>query len=534
MPAERGRWAWVRPGVALHEVISPDGDPDRLLTRFDCQIVKLQPKVIVGRISTPVGTLYVKRYNVFAWRIAMASLWRLSPAAGAWVGAARLAAHGFAAPDVIAAIEYRRFGVLRRSFFLTREVPDATPADVRWQEILAEPDGRRRRLARRALTRALGDLFRRLHAASVYHNDLKDVNILVTGPPEQPRCVLLDLERIRLPLHLGRGRRVKNLVQLARTLGRRASAADRLRFLVAYLGQADHVARRRWARAVARRTARKERGRRPDPPAAHVPAVSCTVICQNEERLLAHCLESVTWCDEIVVVDGGSTDGTLGIARRFASRILVNPWPGYRAQKQAALDASRGEWVLNVDADERVTPDLATEIRAALAEVPPEVVGFAIPRLVCYLGRWWYRGGWYPRPIVRLVRRTATRWGGVDPHERAEVKGRVARLRWPLLHYTYRDITDHLRSLNKLTSVAAGQPKPPRRIGAGRLVAEPAWRFVRSYLVHRGFVDGVPGLFVAMTGAFYVFLRWAKVWERRRDEEQAGEVPPLDRSQAGF
>ena len=86
MPAERGRWAWVRPGVALHEVISPDGDPDRLLTRFDCQIVKLQPKVIVGRISTPVGTLYVKRYNVFAWRIAVASLWRLSPAAGAWVG----------------------------------------------------------------------------------------------------------------------------------------------------------------------------------------------------------------------------------------------------------------------------------------------------------------------------------------------------------------------------------------------------------------------------------------------------------------
>src|SRR5438552_3249255 len=286
--------------------------------------------------------------------------------------------------------------------------------------------------------------------------------------------------------------------------------------------------------AAPRGTARKEGARRPDPPAAHVPAVSCTVICQNEERLLAHCLESVTWCDEIVVVDGGSTDGTLGIARRFASRILVNPWPGYRAQKQAALDASRGEWVLNVDADERVTPDLATELRAALAEVPAGGVGFAIPRLVCYLGRWWYRGGWYPRPIVRLVRRTATRWGGVDPHERAEVKGRVVRLRWPLLHYTYRDITDHLRSLNKLTSVAAGQPKLPQRIGASRLVAEPAWRFVRSYLVHRGFVDGVPGLFVAMTGAFYVFLRWAKVWERRRDEEQAGEVPPLDRSQAGF
>src|SRR5439155_1639447 len=166
-----------------------------------------------------------------------------------------------------------------------------------------------------------------------------------------------------------------------------------------------------------------------------------------------------------------------------------------------ALDASRGEWVLNVDADERVTPDLTTKIRAALGGVPPEVVGFAIPRRVCYLGRWWYRGGWYPRPIVRLVRRTATRWGGVDPHERAEVKGRVARLRWPLLHYTYRDITAHLRSLNKLTSVAAGQPQLPQRLGARRVVAEPAWRFVRSYLVHRGFVGGGPGLFAPLPRA---------------------------------
>ncbi|TMB14301.1 MAG: hypothetical protein E6J71_21440, partial [Deltaproteobacteria bacterium] len=139
MPAERGRWAWVRPGVALDEAIPPDGDPDRLLTQVDCQIVKLQPKVIVGRTATPLGTLYVKRYNVFAWRSAVASLWRPSPAAGAWIGAARLAAHGFATPEVIAAIEYRHLGVLRRSFFLTREVPDATPADVRWQEILAEP-----------------------------------------------------------------------------------------------------------------------------------------------------------------------------------------------------------------------------------------------------------------------------------------------------------------------------------------------------------------------------------------------------------
>ena len=534
MSAEPGRRVWSRPGLALHEMIPPDGDPDRLLTGVECRIVKFQPKVIVGRTPTAIGMLYVKRYNVHAWRTAVMSLWRPSPAASAWLGAGRLVAHGFATPEVIAAVEYRRFGVLRRSFFLTREVPDAKPADVRWQEILAEPDAERRRRARRVFSRALGDLFRRLHAAGVYHGDLKDVNILVTGSADEPRCVLLDLERVRVPRRLRSGRRVKNLVQLARTLGRQASAADRVRFLKAYLGDADRAARRRWIRAIARQIARKERWRRPGASVARTPSVTCTIICQNEERLLERCLESVAWCEEIVVVDGGSTYGTVGMARRFTGRIVVNSWPGYRAQKQTALDHAHGEWVLNLDADERVTPELAAEIRGALATVPADVAGFAIPRLVCYLGRWWFRGGWYPRPIVRLVRRTATRWGGVDPHERAEVDGRVNRLQWPILHYTYTDITDHLRSLNKLTSVAAGQPKLPTRIGPGRLVAEPAWRFLRSYLVNRGFLDGFPGLFVAMTGAFYVFLRWAKVLERRRDAAQAREGPPLDRSQAGF
>src|SRR5262249_14857670 len=161
------------------------------------------------------------------------------------------------------------------------------------------------------------------------------------------------------------------------------------------------------------------------------------------------------WCDELVVVDGGSTDRTVELVRSFTDRVVYHPWPGYRAQKQFALDAAGGEWVLNVDADERVTPELSAEIRAALATAPARVSGFAVPRLVCYLGRWWYHGGWYPRRVLRVVRRRDARWGGVDPHERAVVDGRVVPLRWPILHYTYRDISDHLRSINKLTAVAA-------------------------------------------------------------------------------
>jgi hypothetical protein len=129
------------------------------------------------------------------------------------------------------------------------------------------------------------------------------------------------------------------------------------------------------------------------------------------------------------------------------------------------------------------------------------------------------------------MRRTATRWGGTDPHERAEVAGRIVRLRWPLLHYTYADISDHLRSVNKLTAVAALQPGGARVVGADRLVVEPAWRFLRAYLVRRGCVEGLPGLFLAATDAFYVFLRWAKVRERlSRDTAGARLDPPRVRS----
>ena len=181
-------------------------------------VVKLQRKVVVGRIGTRLGTVWVKRYNVFAARVALAGAFVPSPASRAWIAASRLAALGFATAEPIAAIEFRRAGMRMRSFLLTRHVAGGVPVDVRWAAIGAEPDRRRRREARTALTLALGDLFRRLHAAGVYHPDLKDANILVTGAPERPACVLLDLEDVRFG-PVGRRRRVKNVVQLARTSG---------------------------------------------------------------------------------------------------------------------------------------------------------------------------------------------------------------------------------------------------------------------------------------------------------------------------
>lgn len=509
--------AWVAPGERLTAAVGPDGDPDRLLTHPHCRVVKFQRKVAVGDIDTPVGTLFVKRYNVHAWRVLFGSFGRPSPARRAFAAAAALAERGFAVPRVVAAVEYRRIGLCMRSFFVTRAVTDAVTADVRWTQLTSGGPDRAPWRARRALARALGTLFRDLHARGVYHADLKDVNILVRGDAEAPELVLLDLERVTVGPTPSTRRRTKNLVQLERTLGRLASRTDRLRILAAYVGSdASRAERRAWATRVLGAAARKERGRRRAAAAVRRDTVSCTVVCQDEAGQIAGCLSSVAWCDEIVVVDGGSRDGTPELARRFTPKVIHHAWPGYRAQKQFALEHSTAEWVLNLDADERVTAELASEIRRALRDVPAPVDGFRIPRLVSYLGRWWYRGGWYPRPVVRLVRRSHTTWGGTDPHDRAEVPGRVVGMRHPILHYTYDDIADHLRSVDKLTAVAATQVAPGRRVGAARLVGEPAWRFVRAFVVKRGALEGLPGLFVAATDAFYTFLRWARVWERER------------------
>ena len=503
---------WLAPGVDPRVAIAPDGDPDRLLTRPETRLVKLQKKVMVGRGPTPVGPLYVKRYTVHAWRVALGSIVTASPARRAFEAARRLAALGFGVPDVVAGVDDRRAGFLRRSFFVTHEVPGAATADRYWRGLAGRPRERRR------FAHALGDLFRRLHAAGVYHNDLKDVNVLVREDAGRLHLVLLDLERVHVGRVPGRRRRIKNLVQLERTLGRTASAAARARLLRAYLGpEAGRQERHAWAAAVLAAAARKER-RRPARGAAPRAAigVACAVVCQDEAAQIGACLDSVDWCDEVVVVDGGSRDATVAIAHQHTSRVLHNSWPGYRAQKQVALEAATQPWVLSLDADERVTPELVSQIRTALASVPDGVDGFAIPRLVPYLGRFWYRGGWWPRPRIRLVRRTRAAWGGVDPHDRLEVRGAVRRLYAPILHYTYPDIAGHLRSVGHLTAVAAAQVAPGRRVGLARLLAEPLWRFVRAGVLRGGLREGTPGFFVSATDAFSVFLRWARVWERAR------------------
>jgi hypothetical protein len=503
-------------GLDLRALLGGGIDPDWALTRSDCEIVKYDGKVWVGRVRTARGRVYIKRYARSLLRIALEVAVVGSPGRRAAATAQRLRTLGFATPEVCAAVDVRRGGVVRKSFFLTYEVEGALTLDRYWGEVQQRADG----TARRVLPRLLGDLFRRLHTLGIYHNDLKDVNILAGGPAGAPTFTLLDLERVtfgRAPL--GRRRCVKNLVQLDRTLGAHASRSDRLRTLVAYLGAGtSRTIWREWVTAVVGAGMRKGAGKRhAGPPVpARVP-VTCAVVCQDEAAKIQACLSGVDWCTEVLVVDGGSRDDTVAIARAMGARVIENPWPGYRLQKQFAFDRASQPWVFSLDADERVTPELGQALQRLVTTLPPSVAGVAIARLVPYLGRWWFRGGWFPRPMPRLVRRDRAAWGGVDPHDRLEVAGPVARLLTPLLHYTYADVTEHVRSVGRLTAAAVRQIPSERRVGTGRLVGEPLWRFLRSFVIKRGACEGTAGLVVAATDAFYVFLRWASVFARQRE-----------------
>jgi len=248
-----------------------------------------------------------------------------------------------------------------------------------------------------------------------------------------------------------------------------------------------------------------------------VPKVSVTIITKNEAADIAAALDSVAWADERIVVDSCSTDETASLARQHGARVAVREWPGYVAQKNHAASLASHDWILSLDADERVTPDLAAEIRSRLQHEPEER-GFSLPRVTFHLGRWIRTTDWYPDHQLRLYDRRAAEWTGRYVHEGVTVNGRVGRLRNELQHYAYRDVAEHMETIDHYTTLAARQMfEQGRRATAVDLVLQPAFAFFRNFILKRGFLDGRVGLTISRMNARYVGLKFSKLRQLHND-----------------
>ena len=244
--------------------------------------------------------------------------------------------------------------------------------------------------------------------------------------------------------------------------------------------------------------------------------LTVTVITHNESRNIAAALESVAWADERIVVDSGSTDDTVAIARRMGARVEIRDWPGYGAQKNHAADLAANDWVLSLDADERVTEDLAQEIRA-LGPVPA-APGYRIPRVAFYLGTWIRSTDWYPDYQLRLYNRRAGRWNARRVHESVVVDGTPGQLRRELQHYPYRDIAHHLATIDRYTTLAAEEwHARGRRTSLPAILVHTELAFARNFILRAGFKDGTAGLITSYLNSYYVFLKLAKLWELSRE-----------------
>jgi hypothetical protein len=273
------------------------------------------------------------------------------------------------------------------------------------------------------------------------------------------------------------------------------------------------------------------------------PKISACVISFNEERNIRACLESLSWCDEIVVVDSYSQDKTATIAEKFGARVLRHEWEGHVAQKNHALDAATGEWVLALDCDERVTPRLRDRILEELEnpDVTRRVDGFYISRKLRYLGRWLGHGGWFPEWRLRLFKRERGRWSGVDPHDTVELEGHSARLEpgaggagagsatgsaasaqstelgsdaAVILHYSFRDLSHQIKVLDRYTGIQAGElDRRGRRVTVLDVTLRPAWRFLWTYVLRGGFLDGAAGFHMAVNHAYAAYMKYARLWE---------------------
>jgi glycosyltransferase involved in cell wall biosynthesis len=240
-------------------------------------------------------------------------------------------------------------------------------------------------------------------------------------------------------------------------------------------------------------------------------SLSVIVITKNEEASIDACLASVAWADEIVVVDSGSTDRTVDICRRYTGKIQVADWPGFGPQKNRALEAATGDWVLSLDADEQVSADLRREMEEAMAN-PGGPAAFALPRSSSYCGRPMRHGGWWPDYVTRLFRRGEARFSDDLVHERLVVQGPVGRLRHPLIHEAFSDLEEVIETMNRYST--AGARMMQNRGKRGSLLSailHGFWSFFHTYVIRAGFLEGREGLMLSVSNAEGTYYRYLKL-----------------------
>lgn len=238
--------------------------------------------------------------------------------------------------------------------------------------------------------------------------------------------------------------------------------------------------------------------------------ITATIITLDEERHIARAIESLRCCDEILVLDSGSVDRTTELAEKLGARVIESPWRGYAGQKNWAAEQAANDWILSLDADEALSEALEGEIWN-LKKSGPKYDAYTMPRLAQYLGRWILHSGWYPDRKIRLYNRNRAKWVGNFVHESVQVRGRLGHLEANLLHFTCDSLSEHLKTMDRYTTLAAEELVSRKaRIGWNHVILDPAWTFLKTYFFQAGFLDGIEGLTIAYMAGLYTFLKYAK------------------------
>lgn len=244
--------------------------------------------------------------------------------------------------------------------------------------------------------------------------------------------------------------------------------------------------------------------------------ISVCIITFNEESRIRDCLESVKWVDDIVVVDSFSTDKTVDICREYTERVYQRAWPGNIDQKNYTSGLAKHDWILSLDADERVSLGLIGEIQAVVHN-PGDTVGFFFPRRSFYLGRGIRHGDWYPDYQLRLFKKGYGQWQGTNPHGRMIVSGKTRYMKHDIYHFNYKNFSHQLRTIDNYSNVFADvMVEQGKSFSLFQLIFRPLYKFIKVYMIKRGFLDGLPGFIIATSSAFYIFVKYVKLWEKNR------------------